>query len=96
MHWESNLAAVSAQMVTGGGHAILQETMSVLGVPTMTKKTFMGNDQSREGRKRLAEQRNDCHQGVRAITVIVDGGGLNAPTIIPIMLSLESLLSLDK
>lgn len=28
-------------MVTGGGHATLQETMSVLGIPTMTKKSFI-------------------------------------------------------
>ena len=41
MRWETNLAAVWGQMATGGGHAMLQETMSVLGVPTMTKKSFM-------------------------------------------------------
>ena len=90
MRWESNLAAVWAQMVTGGGHATLQETMSVLGVPTMTKKTFMATERDigewwrsmleeemiKAGKeeKRLAEQRNDFHQGVPAITVIVDGG----------------------
>ena len=49
--WESNLAAVWGQMISGGGHAALQETMSV-----------------------LAEQRGDFHQGIPAITVVVDGG----------------------
>ena len=29
------------QMVTGGGHAPRTESMSVLGVPVMTKKSFM-------------------------------------------------------
>lgn len=41
--WECNLAAVWGQMSTGGGHAQLQETMSVFGVPVMTKKSFIRN-----------------------------------------------------
>ena len=40
-YWENNLAAVWGQMSTGGGHTTLQETMSVLSLPTMTKKSFM-------------------------------------------------------
>ena len=56
----------------------------------MTKKTFMATERDigewwrsmleeemiKVGKeeKRLAEQRNDFHQGVPAITVIVDGG----------------------
>ena len=36
-HWESNLAAVWGQMITGGGHASLSSTMSVLGIPIMAK-----------------------------------------------------------
>ena len=40
-YWENNVAAVWGQMSTGGGHTTLQETMSVLGLPTMTKKSFM-------------------------------------------------------
>ena len=40
-YWESNLAAVWGQMSTGGGHTTLTETMAVLGIPTMTKKSFM-------------------------------------------------------
>ena len=36
--WECNLAAVWGQMVTAGGHSHLEETLSVLGVPVMSKK----------------------------------------------------------
>lgn len=39
--WECNLAAVWGQMSTGGGHSQLQETMSVLGVPVMSKASFI-------------------------------------------------------
>jgi len=39
--WECNMAAVWGQMVTGGGHAPLAEAMSVLGVPVMSKKSFI-------------------------------------------------------
>jgi len=38
--WECNLAAVWGQMVTGGGHSNLEETMSVLGVPVLAKNTL--------------------------------------------------------
>jgi len=40
--WECNVAAVWGQMSTGGGHAHLKETMSTLGVPTLTKKRKVG------------------------------------------------------
>ena len=43
-YWENNLAAVWGQMLAGGGHASLQETMSVLGLPTITKKSFMATE----------------------------------------------------
>ena len=43
-YWENNLAAVWGQMSAGGGHATLQETMSVLDLPTMTKKSFMATE----------------------------------------------------
>ena len=39
--WEYNVAAVWGQMCSGGGHAHLKETVSVLGIPTMTKKAFV-------------------------------------------------------
>ena len=39
--WESNLAAVWGQMSTGSGRNHLQDTMSVLGVPVMSKTVFI-------------------------------------------------------
>ena len=88
--WESNLAAVWAQMSTGGGHTKLQETMATLGIPAMSKNSFTNTERGigewwkqelelsmiEAGReeKRLAEERGDYHEGVPAITVIVDGG----------------------
>ena len=88
--WESNLAAVWGQMSTGGGHTQLQETMSALGVPVMTKKSFIRTEkdigewwrmrlnksmiEAGKEEKRLAEVRGDYHNGVPAITVILDGG----------------------
>ena len=40
-HWTTNLAAVWGQMTTSGGFNSLQESMSVLGVPVMSKQSFM-------------------------------------------------------
>ena len=40
-YWECNLVAVWGQMVTGGGHAPLTESMAVLGVRSLTKKAFI-------------------------------------------------------
>lgn len=88
--WECNLAAVWSQMVTGAGHSQLQESMSILGIPVMTKKSFMDTekvigefwkselkesmaDAGREER-RIAVEKGSYHEGVPAITVIVDGG----------------------
>lgn len=64
--------------------------MGVLGVPVMTKASFISSERqigewwkeklvesmAEAGReeKRLAEERGDYHEGVPAITVIVDGG----------------------
>ena len=42
--WETNLAAVWGQMATGGGHKPFAEMMAVLGIPTMTKKSFITTD----------------------------------------------------
>ena len=76
-------------MTTGGGHSHLEESMGVLGIPVMTKPSFISTERSigewwkeklmesmREaGReeKRLAEERGSFHEGIPAITVIVDG-----------------------
>ena len=67
--WECNLAAVWGQMATGGGHNHLQETMSVLGVPVMSKVSFVQTERerlescgSRRWRRpywRLVKRRND-------------------------------------
>lgn len=43
-HREHNLAAIWEKMATGGGFSCLQESMSVLGVPVMTKKSFMATE----------------------------------------------------
>lgn len=88
--WECNLAAVWGQMSTGGGHAKLQETMGVLGVPVMSPNQFVSTErdigewwrremeqvmvEAGKEEKRLAEERGDFHDGVPAISVILDGG----------------------
>lgn len=88
--WESNLAAVWGQMSTGGGHSKLQETMGVLGIPVMSARHFINTErdigewwrqqlqemmvEAGKEEKRLAEERGNFHEGVPAITVVVDGG----------------------
>ncbi len=90
MRWEVNLAAVWGQISTGGGFARLHESMGILGVPVMAPKNFVATERSiglwwqeklnkemiAAGReeKRLAEERGDYHEGVPAITVVVDAG----------------------
>ena len=77
-------------MCTGGDHSKLKETMSIIGIPVMSSKNFVRTERAigefwkRElqeslieaGKleKKLAEERGDYHQGIPAITVIVDGG----------------------
>jgi len=89
-YWESNVAATWGQMSTGGGHSRLEESMAVLGVPVMTKKAFMGAERrigqwwqtllqesmkaAGEEEKAIALAKNRMHDGIPAITVIVDGG----------------------
>lgn len=88
--WECNLAAVWGEMVTGGGHSRMEETLGVMGVPVMTKASFINvergigeqwkqklrDSMAEAGReeKRLAEEKGDFHEGVPAITVVLDGG----------------------
>ncbi len=78
------------QKSTGGEHSVLQESMSTLGVPVMTKSSFIHTEhdigecwraQLRKSmieagieERKLAIERSDYHQGVPAITVHVDGG----------------------
>ena len=88
--WECNLAAVWGQMATGTGHNQMEETMGVMGVPVMTKASFISTERdigecwkqmllssmAEAGReeKKIAEENGRFHEGVPAITVIVDGG----------------------
>ena len=88
--WECNLAAVWGQMSTGQGHSQLEESMSVLGVPVMTKASLISTEreigeqwkvelqqlmvEAGLEEKRLAEEKGDYHEGVPAITEIVDDG----------------------
>ena len=83
-------SAVWGQMATGGGHTKLQEIMATLGIPVMSKNSSTSTErgigkwwkqqlqlsmlQAGREEKRLAEERGDYHEGVPAITVIVDGG----------------------
>ena len=39
--WECHLAAVWGEMVAGGGHCRIKETLGVMGVPVMTKASFI-------------------------------------------------------
>ncbi len=77
-------------MATGGGHSHLEEMMSVLGVPVMTKASFVSTErhignwwkekleeaifEAGKEEKRLTEERGTYHEGIPAITVILDGG----------------------
>ena len=47
--WETNLAAVWGQMTTGGGHKPLAEMMAILGVPVMTKQSFLTTEKKVNG-----------------------------------------------
>ena len=40
LHWECNLAAVWGHMTKGNEHTQLRDTMSVLGVPVVSKQSF--------------------------------------------------------
>lgn len=88
--WECNLSSVWGQMAIGGGHHHLQESLGALGIPTMTKKSFKATEkiigkwwwdlakkscsEAAAEEKKLAIERGSFHEGVPAITVIVDGG----------------------
>ena len=89
-YWSCNVAAVWGQMATGGGFNHLEESLGILGVPVMSKQSFVTTEQTigkwwwdlfnestlaagnRE--RELAIQENSYHEGVPAITVVVDAG----------------------
>ena len=84
------MAAVWGKMSTGGGNACLTETMSVLGVPALSKKSFIASEkaigrswksalddsmkEAAEIEKENAIESGSYYQGMPAISVIVDGG----------------------
>ena len=88
--WAYNAAAVMGQMATGGGHSSLEEVLATLGIPSLTKRMFteiercLGTSfeqlllalmiKTGKEEKQMAKQDNNYHEGVPAITVIVDGG----------------------
>ena len=88
--WECNLAAVWGQTMTGGGHATLTEALAVIGVLVMTRQSFVAAEKrigewwwilfedtmksAGEEERTLAISQNRYHQGVPAITVILDSG----------------------
>ena len=90
MFWTNNLAAVWGQMTTGGGFNTLEESLSVLNVPVMTKQSCMHTEQiigkwwwsvleesmKAAGRqeRQIAINKQQHHHSVPAITVIVDAG----------------------
>ena len=77
-------------MATGTGQCQLEETMSVMGVPVMTKATFISTEQdigecwkqilllsmaeAGQEEKKIVKENGRFHEGVPAVTVIVDGG----------------------
>ena len=89
--WECNVAAVWGQMSAGQGHRQLEESMSVLGAPVMSKASFISTEwgigeqwkaelkqsmaDSGQDEKWLAEERG----GIPQINVIVDVGGQSDP-----------------
>ena len=85
-----NLSAVWGSMATGGGGTKLEELLCTMGIPSMSKKTFSRIEeqvgdwwnkklteemvQAAAEERQLALQNGETHEGVPAITVIVDGG----------------------
>ena len=89
-YWTCNLAAVWGQMATGGGFNKLEESMSIVGLPVMSKKLFVNTEKiigkwwwnlleesiqtAGKAERELAIRQGSFHHGVPAITVIVDAG----------------------
>ncbi len=99
--WECNIAAVWGQMSIGGGHSNLEESMSVFGVPVMTKKSFMASekrigtwwmdilqqvmDTAGKEEREIATRNGSFNEGVPAITVFGMEDGVRGHTSILIM-----------
>ena len=85
-----NAVAVLGQISTGGGAAQLEEQMSAIDSPSMRSQTFVNIEKSSgdvfekvvtaellaagEEEKRLAIENGQYHQGIPAISVVVDAG----------------------
>jgi len=92
-------------MATGGGFSCLQESMSVLGVPVMTKRSFMATERALgkwwweiledsmksagEEERRLAMERGDFHQGCLQSLSSLMVDGQSEATSTPTMLNQE-------
>ena len=88
--YQSNVAAVMGQMSTAGGCNSLEELLCTIGVPSISKPTFIEIErllglsfdqylgelllQAGYKEKQIAIENYEYHQGIPAITVIVDGG----------------------
>ena len=88
--WAVNLGAVWGQLVTGGGAAHLAEMLAYMDVPSMSKQTFKATEEllgkawnelleeemkaAGQEERHLALERKDFHEGVPAITVVMDSG----------------------
>ncbi len=89
-HFEINVRAVWSQMSTGGGCSKLNEQAATLGMPGLQRSTYSKIEEKighwwkkvlqeemlaagMEERK-LAEEAGDFHEGIPAITVIIDAG----------------------
>ena len=80
------MAAVCGQMSTGGGHSSIEKSMSMLGIPVMTKRSFIASekqigqwwmdviqqtmDEAGKEERRFAVEKGSYHEGVPAITVV--------------------------
>ena len=89
-HYTTNVQAALGQIATGGGAEHLEEQLACVRIPAMTKVSFIELERSLERvfeqlvadnllvvgkeERALAITQGDFHNGVPAITVVVDGG----------------------
>ena len=89
-HYSGNIGAVLGQIATGGGADHLMEQFACVQVPSLSCRSFIQMERSLgtafeamvgenlliagQKEKQLAIQQENYHNGVPAITVVVDGG----------------------
>jgi len=87
---ESNIAAVMGQMATGGGFSNLEQSLSIIGVPPLSKPAFIDIErclghlfeqyltelmlEAGMEERQIAIDNQKYYQGIPCITVIVDAG----------------------